>query len=156
MEEELEQLVVRGYRYALALTHDASRAEDLVQDAWVAILRRDGPRHAGYLMRTIRNRFLDLEKRRRLVAVEPLDAARDLPAAESQLAFLDLSDLGSGLEALRPIEREALYLAAVEGYTVVEIANLTGQPLGTVSSLIGRARTKLRSFLGSKKGRCHG
>lgn len=156
MADDLESLIARGYRYALALTRDAEAAEDLVQDAWLAILRRGAPRHVGYLFRTIRNRFLDLEKRRRLVAVEPIEDSEAPSAPESEPTFIDLADLGRGFATLRATEREALYLAAVEGYTVTEVASLTDQPLGTASSLIGRARAKLRRFLDRGKGRHHG
>ena len=147
---DLDELLRRGFRFALALTHDESRAEDLLQDAWVAMLRRDAPRHVGYLFRTIRNRFLDLVKRERLVTLEPLDSHGDDP----ELAFLDVMSswpdstaVYQALGELRPVEREAIYLNAVEGYTVREVSALTEQPLGTVSSLIQRARRTLSQRL---------
>ncbi len=150
MARDLDQLLRRGYRFALALTHDEARAEDLLQDAWVAMLKRGAPQHAGYLFQTLRNRFLDQVKRERLVTLEPLD-----PAGEGgELAFLDeasswpeVGAIHQALGSLRPLEREAVFLAGIEGYTVREIAELTGQPLGTVSSLIQRARRKLRDVL---------
>ena len=156
MAEDLESLVVRGYRYALSLTHDPASAEDLVQDAWLAILRREAPRHVGYLFRSIRNRFLDLQKRRRLVVVEALETADEVEAPEVVPLLLDLNDLDRGLRELRAAERELLFLTAVEGYTVAEAADLTGQPLGTVSSLVQRARKKLRRLLGKRSERRHG
>ena len=42
------------------------------------------------------------------------------------------------LAKLRDIEREALFLHVVEGYSAVEIAALTGRPRGSVLSLIHR------------------
>jgi len=148
--QDLESLLARGFRFALALAHDEARAEDLLQDAWVSMLRRDAPRHVGYLFQTIRNRFLDQERRERLVTLEPLDIRGD----QDDLGFLaeasswpEVGTVRQALGDLRPGEREVVYLAAIEGYTVREIADLTTQPLGTVSSLIQRARRKLRSFL---------
>lgn len=44
--------------------------------------------------------------------------------------------LEQALAQLRSIEREALFLAVVEGYTAQEIADLTQQGRGTVLSLI--------------------
>ncbi len=155
MTDELETLIVRGYRYARALTHDSAQAEDLVQDAWLAILRRGAPRHVGYLFRTIRNRFLDLEKRRRLVAVEPLESATTVETPTPTFA-IDPRDLARSFGALRAGEREALYLAVVEGYTTAEVATLTEQPLGTTSSLIQRAKAKLRRTLRDEQERRHG
>lgn len=148
--QDLEELLQRGFRYALALTHDRHRAEDLLQDAWVAILQRGAPRHVGYLFSTLRNRFVDQERRRRLVAVEPLEAMTDEGDA---LGFLDevsqipeTVTLERALGELRPQEREMLFLAAVEGHTVREISDLIARPLGTVSSSIQRARRKIRAF----------
>lgn len=149
-DSELEALLQRGYRFALALTHDPDRASDLLQDAWVAILRRGAPRHVGYLFKTLRNRFIDQERRRRLVALEPLDSiehdADALSFLDEASWFPDLDTVGQALGELRPVEREALFLAAVEGHSVREIAELTEQPLGTVSSLVQRARRKVRQF----------
>ncbi len=148
--QDLEELLRRGFRFALALAHDEARAEDLLQDAWVAILRRGAPRHVGYLFQTIRNRFLDQEKRERLVTLEPLDAhdkAEELAFLDRASSWPDVESVYRALGGLRPVEREAVYLAAVEGYTVREIAELTGRPIGTVSSLIQRARRKLRDLL---------
>lgn len=154
-DAQLEELLQRGFRYALSLTHDEDRAADLLQDAWISMLRRGAPRHVGYLFATLRNRFFDLEKRRRLVAIEPLDAVSE---HDDALAFLDqashfaeMGTLEKALEDLRPAEREALFLAAVEGYTVREIADMTEQPKGTVSSLVQRARRKLKSWLGADR-----
>ena len=151
-DPDLDALLQRGYRYALALTHDESRAEDLLQDALVAVLRRGGPRTAPYLMTAIRNRFIDLHRRERLLVMQPLDEG----AAGEDLAVLDepwerVADdrLEAALAQLRPQEREALYLACVEDYTAKEIAELTGRPRGTVLSLIFRARGKLREILGA-------
>ena len=156
-DQGLKDLLQRGFRYALALTHDPDEANDLLQDAWLAVLRRGSPRHVGYLFRTMRNRFLDLERRRRLVAIEPLEA---LPANADELSFLDQASLfpetdtvRQALGALRPPEREALFLAAVEGYSVSEIAELTSQPRGTVSSLVQRARRKVQGFFKTNRRR---
>ncbi len=148
--QDLEELLRRGFRFALALAHDEARAENLLQDAWVAILRRGGPRHVGYLFQTIRNRFLDQEKRERLVTLEPLDAHsedRALTFLDKASAWPDVGTVYQALAELRPAEREVVYLAAVEGYTVREIAELTDRPPGTVSSLGQRARRKMCKLL---------
>jgi len=142
----LETLLQRGYRYALSLTHDGVRAEDLLHDAVVSLLRKNKLREVPYLIATIRNRFIDLYRRERLVVMHPLDDQTDA-ALETEDAPLDEAILEEALGSLRPPEREALYLATVEDYTAQEIADLTGRPRGTVLSMIHRARKKLRAFL---------
>ncbi|MCH9649287.1 MAG: sigma-70 family RNA polymerase sigma factor [Deltaproteobacteria bacterium] len=145
----LEELLQRGFRFALSLTGDRQEAEDLLQDAWVAMLRSRSPRHLGYLFQVIRNRFLDLQRRRGLVSFEPIEASEDelggLGFLDATQSRVDLATVEQALRYLRPQEREALFLAAVEGYTVKEIAELTERPLGTVSSLVQRARKKIQS-----------
>jgi len=143
-------LLQRGYRYALSLTHDAPRAEDLVQDAWTSLLGRGGPFHVGYLVSTIRNRFVDEKRRSALAPVEPLDALdapEEAPARDEGSIQADRAAMRQALERLRTEERETLYLFAVEGYRLGEIARLTGRPEGTISSLVTRARQKLRRAL---------
>jgi len=152
----IESLLDTGYRYALALTHDPNDAADLVQDAVVAILRAGAPRKAGYLVRTIRNRFIDSCRRDQLVVMRPLDEVDEATALAALDEPLELgeTDLGPALARLRPQEREALYLTCVEGYTAQEVADLTGRPRGTVLSLMHRGRQKLRDLLaGGKEAR---
>ena len=72
----------------------------------------------------------------------------DLRHAGSEApVFADTATLNRALAALRPAERETLFLADVEGYTAQEIADLTGHPRGTVLSLIHRTHRKLRDLL---------
>src|SRR5262249_42544258 len=47
------------FRFAYSLTHEATRADDLVQDAWLAVLRARGPWTIEYLLVAIRSRFHD-------------------------------------------------------------------------------------------------
>jgi len=130
-------------------------ADDLLQDAWLALLRRGGPYHQGYLFRTLRNRCVDLERRRGRVPFDSLDeASASLPLHENLVAFpasvalrKERRTLEEALGQLRPEEREALFLATVEGYTVQEISRFIAKPLGTVSSLLRRGREKLKSTL---------
>ncbi len=142
---ELDDLLQRAYRYALALTHDPSFAEDLVQEACVSIAKRGGPWQVGYLFSAIRSRFIDACRRRKLVAFESIEHA-DVAAAEVVDPTLD-GPLEQALARLKPADRELLLLAVVEEYTTKEIAALTGRPLGTVLSNIHRAKLKLREWL---------
>lgn len=152
---DMAELLQHGYRYALALTHDPSQAEDLVHEACVSILRAEGPWHRGYLFATIRHRFIDDCRRRGRTPETPLETSPgiDTLADEASMqqaldAMIEAESITDILNHLRPAEREALYLAAVEQYTASQIAALTGKPRGTVLSLIHRARRKLRECLG--------
>jgi RNA polymerase sigma-70 factor (ECF subfamily) len=77
------------------------------------------------------------------VAFEPLDNAAEGATAEPMTAGVT-ADLDQMLSALRPAEREVIYLHHVDGHTAKEVGVLTSQPRGTVLSLLNRAMKKLR------------
>jgi len=143
---ELETLLHAGYRYAVALTGDAADADDLLQDAWLAMLRAEAPRTRRYLFRTLKNKYIDGYRRRQILDFEPLPEQLHAPAGPS---LADRQTLMQGLAVLRPEEREALYLCAVEGHTAAEAADLLDRPRNTVLSLVHRGRARLRAWLGT-------
>lgn len=160
------ELLDAGFRYALALTHDRDEAEDLVQDAWLKLHERSRLlRGRGYFLRTIRNLFIDRHRRSRMILLDPLPPDDALPAAGGSVAAVEspealqaseataaLIQIGDGelhdaLAQLRPEEREALYLNAVEGLSASRIAGLTDRPRSTVLSLIQRGKQKMQQML---------
>ena len=102
----------KGYRYALALTHHAADAEDLVHEAWLNLSRRYGRVETNAVLFTaIRNLFVDQYRRKKIVQFDSLDGADgpEVPAmAESEPGVQ--GDLEALLAILRPVEREALFL----------------------------------------------
>jgi RNA polymerase sigma factor (sigma-70 family) len=144
--DQLEALLHRGYRYAYALTGDPVRAEDLLQDAWSSVLEANGPRDAPYLFRVMRNRWIDVQRRARIVEFEPLEPER--VAGHEWIPSGDSTRVLVAMGKLRPEEREALFLCAVEGWTAGEVSERTGQPRNTVLSLVHRGRARLRQLLG--------
>ncbi len=141
----------RAYKYALSLTHDPVQAEDLLQDAWVRVLSSGKARELPYLLRTIRNRFIDRyrkEKGAQLVALTevPDEVEEDLLLERSY----QRESIERALGELGPEEREILYLSWVEGYTAQEIGELQDRPRGTILSLLFRAKKKMRKLLEKK------
>lgn len=151
-ESEIRALAQAGYRYALSLTHHRQDAEDLVQHACLKILKRhDGLVGRKYLFVTIRNLFIDKGRVRsetQLTETVPDLVADPSPSHVKKVdQRLELKELLAGL---RVEEREALYLNCSEGYSAAEIAELTGQPRGTVLSLLSRAKKRLQQQHSSK------
>ncbi|NRA95693.1 MAG: RNA polymerase sigma factor [Planctomycetes bacterium] len=144
--DPIDELLRRGYRYALSLTHDPTLSEDLLQEACLRISRRSGPWHAAYLFKTIRNLRIDASRLGARQPVEPLvgDGPRAPTPDEPEWGA---DELAGALAQLRPEDREMLFLTAVEGYTTAEIAQLTGRPRGTILSALHRAKKKLRQLL---------
>ncbi len=157
MSDEIDALLNAGYRYAYALAHDAGEAEDLLQDACVSILAAGGAWERPYLFATIRSRFIDRYRRNRKILFLSLDANDE--RYEEDLAdvnweapdVLESGMLERALGSLRAEEREALFLAVVEGYTAEEIARLTARPRGTILSLLHRTKAKLRGLLQKRR-----
>lgn len=146
MPDPIQDLITRGFRYAMALCGDRALAEDLVQDAWVSVERARGPHARAYLFRAIRTRWLDAVRRPKLVVVtDQIERASVGPVGQQRV--IDRSALVPLLERLRPEEREVLYLCVVEGYSASEAGELLGKPRNTVLSLLHRARGRVRDDL---------
>jgi len=148
-------LAQRGYRFALSLTHDTTRAEDLLQDAWHGVLKAGGPRTTGYLFAAIRNRFIDLGRRDKLATFTSLDDGDELGGEAERVEetfALRNGALDSALSQLRSEERAAIYLSVVEEMSAQRIAELFECPRGTVLSLVHRGREKLRRLMNAETG----
>lgn len=154
--DALDELLQSAYRYALSLAHDPAAAEDLVQEACIAVLSMGASWGKPYLFTTIRNRFIDHYRRSQRVLFVPLDGGDDLAddhdRADELPDVLQSGAIDRALGVLRVEERETLYLAIVEGYTAQEIADFTGRPRGTVLSLLHRTKRKLREILRQEPG----
>ncbi|MEO0587602.1 MAG: RNA polymerase sigma factor [Planctomycetota bacterium] len=148
MSAALDELLTRAYRYALSLTHDATSAEDLVQEACVGLSRRGGPWHVGYLFAAVRNAWID-SARKRTPPTVPMAAIDHEPIASTETAvgLESAEQIDRLLGELNAPEREAVFLMVVEGYTAAEVADLTGCPRNTVLSRVHRGKTKLRRLL---------
>lgn len=164
LPDDLEDLLHRGFRYALSLTHDKSRAEGLLQDGCERLLKAGSDWHAGYLFKTIRNRWIDLGRREGLLGWESLDKPGDASiiysenflARDAESVVADRDEMKRLLGRLEPGEREMLYLFAVEEWTAREIAALTETSRNTVLSRIHRTRAKLRSHIHAMNRRAIG
>jgi RNA polymerase sigma-70 factor (ECF subfamily) len=150
-ERELLAEIPRLRRYARALTGDAARADDLVQDTLERALGkwrlwRPGNLRA-WLMTMMHNLFVN-----QLRAAEPLefrDTADmpELPVRGRQTDALELRDLDRALQALPAEQRAVVLLVGLEELRYEEVARITGVPLGTVMSRLSRARARLRTLL---------
>lgn len=140
-----------AYRYAGRLCgSDRDAAEDLVQEAYTAVLRQfradvDRDLQIGYVITTIRHRFLDRLRRaeseaRRLRLVAVTDGANETEAGS------DLPDasLTSHLAGLPERDRAALVLRYVDDLPVPDVATALGLSVHATESLLVRARARLR------------
>ena len=143
-----EELLQAGFQYAYALTHHHHDAEDLVQTAWLKLYQRYGAVTTKALFfTTVRNLYIDQYRRRQRLQFTSLTGEHAcLSAAGNTVREGTEATLDQLLAQLRDVEREALFLHVVEGYSSSEIATLTSKPRGTVLSLIHRGKQKLAAL----------
>lgn len=145
-----ESQLQRLFRYGYSLTADEAAAYDLLQDGVEGLLRSP-PRHAAALesyVRTImRNRFFDQRRHAQRFPAEPYDDGANDAFELERCTVEDLaiaqSDLDAAWRLLQPLEREILYLWAMEDMSAREIAAALDMPRGTVLARIHRLRGKL-------------
>ena len=136
-----------GYRYALSLCSNRQDAEDIVHDAWVRLDNRyKKPPEKSLLYTTIRNLYIDRYRRAMKIRFSEFEEHIYVPDANA-FDGITADELDRFLRQLRDVEREALYLSVVEGYTADEISTMTSTARGTVLSMIHRARIKLRNWM---------
>jgi RNA polymerase sigma-70 factor, ECF subfamily len=152
---DLKALLPRLRIYALSLTRDRDRADDLVQDAVVKALAgqrsfQPGTNFPAWVFRIQRNEFISGLRRQRPTV--PLDdaIASTLSHAPVQESGLVVREFTRAFGLLAACQREALLLAVLEGWSYRRIAALSDVSVGTVKSRISRARTALKLTLAGK------
>ena len=154
-DSDLKAILPRLRVYALALTHDRDRADDLVQQTAVKALVgrksfRPGTNFGGWLFRIQRNEFISgLCRLRPTVCFDDI-STNTLSHPPHQESGLVMREFMGAFRHLAPGTRQALLLAAVEGHSYKQIATPAGISVGTVKSRISRGRVALQQMLADK------
>lgn len=172
----LEQLYDRYsslvFSVSLRVLSDRQLAEDVTQEVFLRLWRQPRSYDAGrgrfvsWLMSVTRNRAIDEQRRitrRRRVEKPGDDATPELPGPErfhdpqleAELAE-DRRRVRQAMTRLPPPQREVIELAYFSGLTQTQIAQRTGEPLGTVKTRIRLGMRKLRGALEEPGGRDDG
>jgi RNA polymerase sigma-70 factor (ECF subfamily) len=177
-DEQLLARIAAGDETSLALLHDryrlfahalafrvlgdGARAEDVVQDAFLAVWRRArtyAPERGSartWLATIVRNRAIDLVRspRERMARPERTDTERlgsvmdPAPlVVDEVVGALDRDLVRAAVEGLPDDQRSAIGLAFFRGLSHSEISAQTGVPLGTVKSRIRLGIQRLRGTL---------
>jgi RNA polymerase sigma-70 factor (ECF subfamily) len=139
------------YSVALRVLRDAATAEDVMQEVLMQVWRSPASFAStrgslgGWLAVVARNRAIDLLRRRR-----PTDSVDDIALASS-FNLADEAERSMLMERARLVigqlpreQRKTLEMAFFDGLTHSEIAEMTGDPLGTVKTRIRSALLSLR------------
>jgi RNA polymerase sigma-70 factor (ECF subfamily) len=148
------------YATVISIVRSAEDAEEIVDDcfwqAWKQASRFDPSRGQvrAWILNIARSRALDrlkAVKRRREEALEaaPSSMFATTPDAEERLDEESRAgQVAVALKVLPAAQREVLEMAYYGGLTQTEIANSTGEALGTVKTRIRLGMQKLREVLG--------
>ena len=135
--------------YVYRVVGNASDADDIVQEAFLRILRTDVPADSDehlrrYLYRVASNLIVDRWRRRRHEMGEERilnEPASPRPRYEDDAAVAKI------FAELKPRDRALLWLAYVEGESHEEIASSLGVGRRGVKVMLFRARRRLRDLL---------
>jgi RNA polymerase sigma-70 factor, ECF subfamily len=139
----------RAHRAAYLVVHDASAAEDVAQDAFLAAVdaldRFDRHRPFGpWLHRIVVNRAIDWARREALRRTVD-DSGRQAGARTPPEAIGE--DLMEALAQLPVEQRAVVVLRHLLDYTPSEVARMLELPRGTVNSRLRRALDRLGTLL---------
>ncbi len=139
------------YSVALRVLRDPASAEDVLQEIFMQIWRNPDSFIAtrgslgGWLAVVSRNRSIDTLRRRR-----PTDSVDDIALA-SPYNLADEAERHAMMEKAREViarlpaeQKKTLEMAFFDGLTHSEIAEVTGDPLGTVKTRIRSALLAIR------------
>ncbi len=142
------------YSVALRVLQDTGAAEDVLQDVFMQLWRNPGAfdasrgHMAAWLAVIARHRAIDALRRRRpendienvVISIDP-----DLASDADRSRVMD--KVRGALQTMPAPQKSALEMAYFEGLTHSEIAEKTGEPLGTIKTRIRSGLLSLRKVL---------
>ena len=142
------------YSVSLRVLRDPAAAEDVLQEIFMQIWRKPEsflPTRGslgGWLAVVARNRSIDVIRRRKPQdSVEDVALASSFNLAEESERTIMMQRARGAILQIQPEQRKAVEMAFFEGMTHAEIAELTGDPLGTVKTRIRTGLLALRKAM---------
>ncbi len=144
---------------ARSLVRDEQQAEDVVQETYLAVLRKPPPPHVrlkAWLAGIARNLALRTVRREtRLKQREQRASEREsaLPSSDDVVERLEIQQrLAAAVMSLDEPGRSAIVFRYFDGLTPTQIATLLKQPVRTIETRLRRARRRLRASLDTSYG----
>jgi len=154
-----------GIVYALAkrVVADPTMAEEVAQDAFLALWRRPGAYDAergslqAFLLGVTRNKAIDLVRHEESLRkakdalITEAEAASGTPSTPELAAGMgEREELKTALSSISKVQREAVVLAYFGGRTYREVARELDIPEGTAKTRLRDGLSKLRQVLSSR------
>jgi RNA polymerase sigma-70 factor, ECF subfamily len=142
---------LRSY-YRRRLPQSGADAEDLVQETLIAVDARRASYDASqpftpWVFAIARYRFVDHLRRARVRATTSLDGLEDLFGTEDHEQVATEMDVERMLSMLPAKQSDAIRMTRIEGHSIDEVAQLTGQSQSAIKVGIHRGLKRLRAFL---------
>jgi RNA polymerase sigma-70 factor (ECF subfamily) len=139
------------YSVSLRVLRDTASAEDVMQEIFMQIWRNPNSfvstkgSLGGWLAVVARNRSIDtLRRKRPSEQVEEMNLASSYNLADEAERSILMERARAAVKLLPTEQRKTLEMAFFDGLTHTEIAEMTGDPLGTVKTRIRSALLSLR------------
>ena len=155
----VERYLDSAFASAMVVLRNAHDAEDAVQSAFIRSLEKIGQLQEGspfgpWFYRVLRSTCLNLRRRESLRAHEAIpgsaaggsDPGRELDSRLLRARVLD------ALEELPEMQRMAVALYDMDGFSHQEVADILGIAVGTSRAHVHHARRSLRRIIGPELG----
>ncbi len=163
-ENAVRQLHEKYGRYcrsvATSVLKSEADAEECVNDAYLKVWNSIPPacpdKLPAYLAAIVRNTALDRlrsDNKKKSIPADrtvPIDELREIPAAHGDPANVDNTAVDAVAAFLRQtdVKKRRIFIARyLRGARIAEIAEDTGLPEGTVTSMLHRTRKELEKYL---------
>jgi len=142
------------YSVAMRVLREPAAAEDVMQEVFLKLWQQPESfadhrgSLCGWLAVVTRNRAIDrIRSGRRFENVDDLQLSNNIDLGADAEREIMLGRVRVVLATMPPDQRQAVEMAFFEGHTHTEIAEHTGQPLGTVKTRIRSALITIRKAL---------
>lgn len=147
------------FRFALFRVSDREKAVDIVQDVFFKYFRyledsinKDYEidfNHKAYLFKTIRNTIIDHYRKKHTQSLDDLlDAGYEYSSDEdithNTATDIDYKKILETIKTLDSDSQELIFMRFIEGLSIPDIAEVTGQKENTVSVKVHRVLDKIR------------
>ena len=146
-QQEVRKVQKLLFRIAWAYMGNLQDVEDMVQDAIMIAWSkrntlRDAKQFSAWIARILANQCKNTLRRRKILSFFPLEEDK---AVTDELPVE--APVREAMKKLKPETQLLITLYYDDGYTMKEIAEILGVPLGTVQTRLMRARKRLKEIL---------
>jgi RNA polymerase sigma-70 factor (ECF subfamily) len=153
--EHIDQL----YRFTFFRVSDKDKAIDIVQDVFFKYFRyledsvgREDEihfNHKAYLFKTIRNTIIDHYRKKQSQSLDELldsgfEYSSDEDVSQDTSTNIDYKEVVKSLKGMDLDSQELIYMRFIEGLTLTDISEITGQKENTIAVKVHRILEKLK------------